>query len=149
MSSFNSITFPPDMLDDPIMAGKFADMLIGSEVSTQDRMWGDANNRADASKGQLLGAACAQSMAVHLFNAYRLYGKEFPSDREVAFNIAKGQFYPEDWSGFRDYGSDIANLAVAAAYIRNEIKRRLMKGEPHYRAPRTTPYKGAQPNEPA
>lgn len=124
---------------DATLKGAMADTLIASEVSTQDKMWGDANERADSMDGQLLGAALAQAQAIYSVNAY-------PHDtRKASFEIARLNYYPRDWSGFRDYGSDIANLVVAAAYIRNEIKRRLLKGESFHRSARTEPYKGDQP----
>ena len=56
--------------------------------------------------------------------------------RERAFDLARRELFPADWGGFRDYGSDIANLAVVGAYVENEIKRRLLNGESTYRAPR-------------
>lgn len=119
--------------------GDMADALIGAEVATQDKMWGDANERADSMNGQLLDAALAQAHAV--FGCAKMPMIE----RTVVFDDAKAMFYPKDWSGFRDYGSDIANLVVAAAYIRNEIKRRLVKGESYHRSARTAPYTGDQP----
>lgn len=126
---------------DAAKQGAIADTLIASEVNTQDKMWGDANERADSMKGQLLGAALAQAQAIHSVMAY-------PHDtRKASFEIARLNYYPKDWGGFRDYGSDIANLVVAAAYIRNEIKRRLIKGESYHRAARTEPYQG--PDQPA
>jgi hypothetical protein len=114
-------------------APEFADELIAAEVAKQDGMWGEANERADASKGQMLHAAQAQ---LELVNS-----KEYESmGDQSALEFAKSRHYPKDWDGFRDYGSGIANLAVAAAYLRNEIKRRLRNGEGYYRAPRTQPY---------
>jgi hypothetical protein len=121
-----------------VQKGAQADALIRAEVATQDKMWGDANERADASKGQLLEAACAQAMAI-------LGNIKVPGNRELHFEKAQEMLYPKDWSGFRDYGSDIANLVVAVAYIRNEIKRRLAAGESFERAARKQPYTGDQP----
>ncbi len=122
------------------VAGIKADDIIDAEVLIQDKMWGDANERADAMKGQLLLAALAQGLFIAKVNDAP-YLK-----REVALEQARDAFYPKDWTGFRDYGSDIANLAVAAAYIRNEIKRRILKGEGTHRSARTVPYSGDQPN---
>lgn len=48
----------------------------------------------------------------------------------------------------QDYGSDVANLAVAAAYIRQEIKRLIAHGADTTRTsrdPATQPYTGDQP----
>lgn len=106
-----------------------ARVIIDGEVARQNAMWGDLNERTDVKNGQLLKAALAQGHLV------RNRGYEGLSD-EQAIELAREFHYPEDWSGFRDYGSEIANLAVMAAYIENEIKRRLLKGESSYRAPR-------------
>lgn len=97
-----------------------ADSLIAAEIARQDRMWGPENERADATKGQMLRAATAQMVF--------LDGMLDGDDRVVAVQAGRA-WYPDDWSGFRDYGSDIANLVVAAAYIRQEIKRKLALGE--------------------
>lgn len=122
-------------------AGVTADNMIAAEVSVQQKMWGDPNERADGMNGQLLGACMAHINAVAAVAAMP-YLK-----RAVIFKQSKTTFYPKDWSpdAFRDYGSDIANLVVAAAYLRNEIKRRLLRNEPTYRAPRTAPYVSASP----
>jgi hypothetical protein len=123
-------------------AAERADLIIASEVSIQDKMWGDANERADAMKGQLLLAGHAQLSAIRLV-------LEMPmEDRKEIFAHVGDRYYPKGWTGFRDYGSDIANLAVAAAYIRNEIKRRILKGESTERTsrPKDQPYVGDQPN---
>lgn len=111
-------------------AGAKAEDLVRGEVATQNGMWGDFNERADISKGQLLQAAVAQASAVKI-------AAELPYlKRSVAFESAKNQYYPKDWSGFRDYGSDVMNLVVAAAYLQNEIKRRLMNDESFERSKR-------------
>lgn len=116
-------------------AGDLADSLIRTEVQVQDKMWGDANDRADTTKGQLLAAAHAQVDAIRMIR-HLAYG------RETAFTISRHQNYPKDWNGFRDYGSDVANLVVAAAYLRNEIKRMITDGESITRSKRTEPYAG-------
>lgn len=108
-----------------------ADELIASEVARQNAMWGPENERADATQGQLLEAGMAQLEAT--------YAEDFS---EVPF------IYPDDWSGFRDYGTPIANLVVAAAFIRQEIARRLRLGEDYTRKSRNTatqPYGTDQP----
>ena len=118
-------------------AGRQADEIIAKEVAGQDRMWGVANERADSSGGQLLRAGLAQMEALML----RQGGEA------DAFG-APPNIYPEGWSGFRDYGSDVANLAVAAAYIRQEMKRLIAQGADTTRTsrdPATQPYTGDQP----
>ncbi len=50
--------------EDQSVAGTFADQLIKEEVVIQDRMWGDANERADSTRCQLLAAAAAQVNAI-------------------------------------------------------------------------------------
>ena len=117
-------------------AGKTADQLIAAEVAVQDKMWGDANERAKADRGELLSAAVAQLTFVH--------------DRDViggiaeesALALAKARYYPSDWDGFRSYGSTVANLAVAGAYIRNEMKRLIAAGEDTTRTKRGEAYPG-------
>ena len=118
------------------VAAEQAREIIATELSKQNFMWGDMNERADTAKGQLFMAAQAQIEMVR--------SRAAGASDEEALAIGKVQ-YPLDWSGFRDYGSEIANLAVAAAYIENEIKRRLLKGESTYRAPR----RADQPYDPA
>jgi hypothetical protein len=118
--------------------GYTADALIAVEIAKQDAMWGIANERTDSSKGQLLQAALAQLDATH--------AREITGDIH-AFESTP-YTYPSDWSGFRDYGSTIANLVVTAAFIRQEIKRRLGNGESTLRKSRnyeTHPYTGDQP----
>lgn len=122
---------------DHLEAGKKADELIAAEIEKQDRMWGVANERADSSHGQLLRAGLAQTIALH----DRLEGDP------DAFSIPP-TCYPADWSGFRDYGSNVANLVVAVAFFRQEIKRRIALGEDTTRKSRdpvAQPYTGDQP----
>lgn len=118
-------------------AGALADNLIAAEVVVQDRMWGDANERADASDNQMIHAAQAQLSLTDLL----LDGASPP--RAVA--IALLDHYPQDWDGLRSYGSTVANLAVAAAYIRSEMKRRILLGEDYGRSKRGEPYVTAKP----
>lgn len=118
------------------LAAAQADKLIAAEIERQDKMWGVANERAAVADGQLFHAGLAQLDAL----LARTAGDGWPSDPPV--------IYPRDWSGFRDYGSDVANLVVAVAFLRQEIKRLIEKGESTTRAPRnyaTQPYGGAQP----
>jgi hypothetical protein len=115
-------------------AGLKADNLIATEVEIQDRMWGDANERADSTNNQLMRAAQAQIVL--------LGGKLSGLSPDEATANASG-FYPPDWNGFRDYGSNVANLVVvAAAFIRSEIKRRILLGEDTTRTKRGEAYKG-------
>lgn len=119
-------------------AGRKADDLIAAEVAKQDAMWGVANERADTSKGQLLHAGMAQLDA--------LYDRQ--NHNEADPFGAPPAIYPPDWSGFRDYGSDVANLVVAVAFLRQEIKRKIANGEDTTRTsrnPATQPYTGDQP----
>lgn len=112
-----------------------ADNLILAEIAKQDAMWGETNERADISKGQLYYAAMSQIDIVHSLEVAGF-------DSEYAVQTAQ-EFFPPDWGGLRDYGSGVANLVVAAAYLRQEIVRRIRNGESTYRAPRdpvTQPY---------
>lgn len=118
-------------------AGRKADNLIAGEVAIQDRMWGDANERADAVNNQLLKAGMAQLFLLSM----KIEGTE----PERALELAKAALYPPDWDGFRDYGSNVANLVVAVAFLRSEIKRRIFAGEDTTRAKRGQPYTNAQP----
>jgi len=122
---------------DAIEAGYLADKLIASEVAIQDKMWGVGNDRADATAGQMADAAMAQIGVVAL--------KSRGVSSDVAVAHCKDDFYPKDWDGFRDYGSDVANLVVAAAFLRSEIKRKLAAGEDYTRAKRAEPYHTANP----
>ena len=114
---------------DVITAKHAARQLIQSETDIQDNMWGAANERADVTGPQLLKAALAQLALVDNREQHHM-------SEQSALELAKSQHYPKDWSGFRDYGTYIANLVVAAAYIEQEIKRRLMNGDSSVRRPR-------------
>jgi hypothetical protein len=114
-------------------AGVIADAMIEREVTIQDKMWGDANERADATNNQLMNAAVAQ-LILTLSKA-----EGAPPLTQLS---AAGLFYPPDWNGLRDYGSFAANLVVAAAFIRSEIKRRVLLGEDLTRTKRGEAYKG-------
>ena len=110
---------------DILEAERLADRLIATEIAKQDEMWGKLNERADTSKGQLMHAGMAQLDA--LYNRH--------NGVEDAFDDTP-MIYPKDWSGFRDYGSDIANMVVAIAFFRQEVKRKLMNGEDYTRTQR-------------
>lgn len=116
----------------PIRAGLKADALLAAEAVIQDKMWGVDNNRADALNGELRLAAMAQLMLV------TLQTDGTPTDAAIA--TAKAAFYPENWDGFRDYGTRVANLVVAGAFIRSEIKRLIAAGEPFDRSNRDGSY---------
>jgi hypothetical protein len=124
-------------LTEQLAAGDMADALIATEVAIQDRMWGDANERADATNNQMIKAAQAQ-LAL-------LDGKLDGTSSARATALALLSYYPEDWDGLRDYGSNIANLVVAAAYIRSEVKRRIMLHEDATRTKRGEAYVTARP----
>jgi hypothetical protein len=119
--------------------GVQADNLIAAEIARQDRMWGVSNERAALADGQLLLAGAAQLDFI-------LLAREGFFSRREAEEIARG-VYPKGWTGFRDYGSDVANL-VAAAFIRQEIKRLIAGGASTFRSSRSVteqPYTNAQP----
>lgn len=124
-------------MNDLTLAGQKADALIATEVAIQDRMWGDANERADAADNQLLSAGRSQLDFLNL----KLKGV----NADEALTTVKELTYPSGWDGFRDYGSNVANLVVAAAFIRSEIKRRIVLGEDVTRTKRGEAYRGGQP----
>jgi hypothetical protein len=130
------------MEKDHLEIGREADAIIAKEVAGQDKMWGVANDRADSSQGQLLSAGLAQ--------AYALWARRDNGTPITADDVPS--CYPKDWTGFRDYGSDIANLAVASAFFRQEIKRLLSEGADTTRLTRdqaAQPYGAAtQPAQP-
>lgn len=103
--------------------------LIAAEVAIQNRMWESDNARADYKNGELMSAAMASLDLVALKEIGKL-------ESHTAVKIAQDDFYPANWSGFRDYGSKIANLVVAAAFIENQIKLALFDGEDFTRAKR-------------
>jgi len=121
----------------PVDAGAKADELIAAEIALQDKMWGAMNERADISRGQLFRAGIAQTIALH----QKTIGLPGAFDQPPAV-------FPSDWSGFRDYGSDVANLVVAVAFLRQEIKRKIANGEDTTRSKRlpSQPYTKDQPN---
>jgi hypothetical protein len=123
---------------DYIDAGNKADELISAEIAKQDRMWGVAHERADSEGGELMLAGMAQLDA--LFD--RIFCEEPHAFAETP------DIFPECWSGFRDYGSDVANLVVAIAYLRQEVKRLIAGGADTTRTsrnPDTQPYTADQP----
>jgi hypothetical protein len=120
------------------MSDVTADSLIAAEIARQDRMWGRDSQSSDASDGELMQAAMAQLDALF---CRQVYGDAIQAENTPIM-------FPEHWSGFRDYGSDIANLVVAAAYLHHEIARKLRAGEDFTRTSRnveTQPYTADQP----
>jgi hypothetical protein len=117
-------------------AGQKADQLIATEVAIQERMWRGADE--DNTDDQLLRAGVAQLVL--------LDAKLCGATVDKALKEANLIYPKKNWGDLRDYGSNIANLVVAAAFIRSEIKRRLLLGEDTTRAKRTTTYKGIGPH---
>lgn len=122
----------------PDLAFAKAMELTRSEVNVQMKMWGKNNERADSVKREMMAAAMAQLDLVAIKSA-GLRSRE-------AVKIAKADFYPENWDGFRDYGTDVANLQVAAAFLISEMARLLIAGQDFERAKREQPYTAATPN---
>jgi hypothetical protein len=123
-----------------------ADEIIANEVKIQNAMWQREEDRpiTDNAGGELVLASVSQLIA--------LLDKQHGCTSEEAFGssgTALQAFYPTGWSGFRDYGSDIANLAVAAAFLRGEIARKLRLGEDTTRAARKPDQKYAVGTVPA
>jgi hypothetical protein len=115
-------------------AAEFVDQIIAREAETQVAMWGA--ERPDNKSNELLAAAVTTAVAV----AGARGAIEVPPapTREEVFAKAQESFYPRNWSpnAFRDYGSDFANLAVVAAYIRNQMTIMFMNGEDTKRSKR-------------
>ena len=130
-------------------AGLKADELIAKEVAGQDKMWGVTNERTDSNDGQLLTAGVSQALAL----IDRRQGDEdaFESPPDIVppahWTVCD---YPVEWSGFRDYGSDVANIVVAIAFLRQEAKRLIANGADTTRKSRqpTQVYTGDQPAQP-
>jgi hypothetical protein len=115
---------------DATEARQIADSLIAGESSTQVKMWGD-DNRPDAANNELVFAAMSSTMLTILQGAPGYTAEHEPK----AVQVARDAFYPANWSGFRDYG-DTYNLVVAAAFLQNEIARRVFVGDDYSRKPR-------------
>jgi hypothetical protein len=132
-----------DLIEEDAMIGDYnnvkADRLVNAEVQNQNRMWGPTYERADSNNRELMLAGISQLVALDMKQR----------GDKAAFSVPP-LGYPETWSGFRDYGSDIANLVVAAAFLHQEIARKLRAGEDYIRTPRdpkSQPYTGDQPKE--
>lgn len=105
-------TYPAKVLaSNQVRAAQLADDFIAAECAKQDRPDRDPENT-----GQLMRAGMAQLDA--------LYARRM---KQPAFHETPA-IYPEGWSGFRDYGSDVANLVVACAFLRREITRLIASG---------------------
>jgi len=111
---------------DVFEAEVLADELISAELAKQGQTFGPMAKRTDILNGEFQHAGMAQLDA--LFDRQNGEPGAFDSPPEI---------YPQDWSGFRDYGSDVANLVVAVAFLTQEIKRKLLTGEDFTRLART------------
>ncbi|WP_029081157.1 hypothetical protein [Bradyrhizobium sp. th.b2] len=100
---------------DAIEAEKTAIEMIMAELALQNGMWGEANERSDIQNGQLFDAGSAKAM------------KDRRKANADAFHVVPA-IYPQDWSGFRSYGTDIPNGVVGVCFMIQEIKRLLMDG---------------------
>jgi hypothetical protein len=110
---------------DVFEAERLTDELISAELVKQNQIWGRLNERTDVANGELQAAGMGQLDA--LWDRQR--------GIEDAFDEAPA-VYPEGWSGFRDYGSDVANIVVAIAFFTQEVKRKLLAGEDYTRLAR-------------
>lgn len=81
-----------------------------------------------ATRGQLLNAAMAYMHAIE-----SVTNNVLDRTRVSIFDACLACYYPADWHGFHDQGSDVANLVVAAAFLQQEIARRLSLGEASFR----------------
>lgn len=111
---------------DVFNAEMLTDELISAELAKQNQSFGPMANRTDIQSGEFQLAGMAQLDA--LFDRQNNEPGAFDSPPEI---------FPQDWSGFRDYGSDVANLVVAVAFLTQEIKRKLLIGEDYTRLART------------
>ena len=111
---------------DVFEAEMLADELISAELVKQNMTFGPMAKRTDIMHGEFQHAGMAQLDA--LFDWQNGEPDAFASPPEI---------YPQDWSGFRDYGSEVANLVVAVAFLTQEIKRKLLAGEDYTRLART------------
>jgi hypothetical protein len=112
---------------DVFEAERLTDELISAELAKQNQMFGRMDKRTDILNGEFQHAGMAQLDA--LFDRQNGEPGAFETPPEI---------YPEDWSGFRDYGSDVANLVVGVAFLTQEIKRKLLADEKYTRLARTS-----------
>jgi hypothetical protein len=107
--------------------------LIAAELAGQQVMWGA--DRDDNLRGEMRDAAISQLILVS--------AKEEGANSEEAVSEGLGS-YPQNWNGFRDYGSEVANLVVAAAFLESEIDRLLRSGADTTRTKRQGSYVGPE-----
>lgn len=122
-----------------VQSAIIASKLVEAEILRQVEMWGPKHESTQVDQGEMMRAAMAQLVCLGARQ----------SGNPDAFDKLPG-IYPRNWSGFRDYGSDVANLVVAAAFIQQEIARKILAGEDMTRTRRdraTQPYYGTQPKE--
>jgi hypothetical protein len=103
---------------DLLKAQELVDERITAEIANMNGKWGPVSDRTDITQGQFFEAAMAQGDALY----DRRNGIEGSFDDEP-------EIYPQQWEGFRDYGSDFANLAVMAAFCQQEMLRLALSGE--------------------
>lgn len=113
-------------------AARIADELISGEVTTQDKMWDRDNSAADYSNGELMHAAQASTFLAILQNDNPPLSE---AQLDHCVKLSRDAFYPDTWSGFRDYGP-VYNLIVAAAFLRNQAKLLIANGGDYARKPR-------------
>ena len=110
---------------DVLEAERLADELVTAELAKQNAMWGRLNERADVANGELFQAGLGQFDSIF----------DRRNGDEAAFDEPP-MIYPEGWSGFRSYGGDIPNIVVGIAFMTQEVKRLLLKGEDYTRLAR-------------
>jgi hypothetical protein len=102
------------------------DELISAELAKQNDRFGDVSIRTDVASGELMWAGMAQLDA------------EFDRQNGEPDPFAEApEIYPANWRGFRDYGSTVANIVVAIAFLTQEGKRLLLNGADYTRTERT------------
>jgi len=110
---------------DVLEAERLADELVTAELAKQNAICGRLNERADVANGELFQAGLGQFDAI--FDRRNGDGAAFDEPPMI---------YPEGWSGFRSYGADIPNIVVGIAFMTQEVKRLLLKGEDYTRLAR-------------
>jgi hypothetical protein len=110
----NSKGMTLDFLD----ATNLVEESITAEIANMNAKWGPVSQRTDILDGQFFEAMLAQADATF----------DRRNGEPDAFDVPP-EVFPQNWSGFRDYGSDFANLAVIAAYAQQEMLRLAMFGQ--------------------
>ncbi len=128
----------PSLSSQVARAALHADQLIAEEIALTFRLYPGSEN--ENAKGELIDAAIAQATFIRGRDGIRRdYAAAHPDVAkrfiDQTFADVRDGIFPPTWPKhvFRDYGSDVANLVVAAAYLRNEIKRRIFLGEDTHR----------------